>query len=199
MTHSPVDLRSAGGNPGARPARVGYQPPALIRAIGMVSTLFGIAAALMIFASVLITCHMIFVRGVLGQSTIWQTEAVIYLMIGATLLGLAYVQRLRGHVGVDLLPRLVPPMARRVLAVLVTVSTIAMIAAMVWYGWEMFHMAWKRGWKSESVWAFPLWITYLCVPLGFALYLLQLLADLWLASFGPAEELPEIHPERSPD
>jgi TRAP-type C4-dicarboxylate transport system permease small subunit len=58
----------------------------------------------MIVISVAITCQMIFVRFVLNQSTIWQTEAVIYLMIAATLLGLPYVQKLRGHVNVDLMP-----------------------------------------------------------------------------------------------
>ena len=171
----------------------------MLRAIGLVSTVFGVVAAFMILASVLITCQMIFVRKVLGQSTIWQTEAVIYLMIAATLLGLPYVQRLRGHVGVDLLPSLLPPGARRVLAVVVMVLTIGMVAAMVWYGWEMFHLAWRRSWVSETVWKFPLWITYLSVPLGFALYLAQLIADLWLATFGPSEALPEPHPERSPD
>jgi TRAP-type C4-dicarboxylate transport system permease small subunit len=47
---------------------------------------------------------MIFVRFVLNQSTVWQTEAVVYLMIAATMIGLPYVQRLRGHVNVDLCP-----------------------------------------------------------------------------------------------
>ncbi|WP_109467177.1 TRAP transporter small permease [Albibacillus kandeliae] len=199
MSAAPVAPRSAGADIGARDPRADYRPPFPLRAIGAVSTLFGVAAAVMILASVLITCHMIFVRGVLGQSTIWQTEAVIYLMIGATLLGLPYVQKLRGHVGVDLLPQMLPPALRRILAVVVMLATVAMVAAMVWYGWEMFHLAWKRGWKSESVWAFPLWITYLSVPLGFGLYLLQLLGDLWLATFGPETVLPEPHPERSPD
>ena len=58
----------------------------------------------MIVAAVAITCQMIIVRFVLNQSTIWQTEAVIYLVIAATLVGLPYVQRLRGHVNVDLIP-----------------------------------------------------------------------------------------------
>jgi TRAP-type C4-dicarboxylate transport system permease small subunit len=156
-----------------------------VRLIRTVSTVCGVLAAFMILASVLITCQMIFVRVVLGRSTIWQTEAVIYLVIGATTLGLAYVQRLRGHVGVDLLPSLLPAAARRLLAVVVMAATLAMVAAMVWYGWEMFHLAWVRDWKSESVWGFPLWITYLSMPLGFLLLLLQLLADLWVAAFGP--------------
>jgi TRAP-type C4-dicarboxylate transport system permease small subunit len=62
--------------------------------------------------SVAITCQMIFIRFVLNGSTVWQTEAVIYLMIAATLIGLPYVQRLRGHVNVDLLPLALPPRAR---------------------------------------------------------------------------------------
>ena len=178
-------------------ARTGDNP--FLKAVAAISTLAGWVSAAMIVIAVCIVCQMIFVRFVLNGSTVWQTEAVIYLMIGATLLGLPYVQKLRGHVGVDLLPHMLPSSLRRPLAALVMVATILMVAAMVWYGWEMFHQAWRRGWKSESVWAFPLWITYLSVPLGFGLYLLQLLADLWLAVFGPDTTLPEPHPERSPD
>ncbi|WP_295537593.1 TRAP transporter small permease subunit [uncultured Thioclava sp.] len=183
----------------AVPSGAAYRLPLALRVLGLVSTLSGIAASGMILASVLITCQMIFVRAVLGRSTIWQTEAVIYLMIAATLLGLPYVQKLRGHVGVDLVPHLLPVPARRVLAVVVTLATITMIATMLWYSWEFFYTAWHRNWKSESVWAFPLWITYLSMPLGFGLYLLQLIGDLWMAIFAPTEVMPEPHPERSPD
>ena len=158
--------------------------PLPVRLIRHVSGACGLVAALMILASVLITCQMIFVRVVLRQSTIWQTEAVIYLVIGATLIGLPYVQSLRGHVGVDLLPSLLPPAARRALSILVLGLTLAMAGVMIWYGYDTFHLAWSRGWKSESVWAFPLWIPYGAVPLGFALYLLQLAADLWLSLTG---------------
>ena len=158
--------------------------PAVLRAVRRLSDLCGLVAASMIVASVLITCHMIFVRAVLRQSTIWQTEAVIYLMIGATLIGLPYVQRLRGHVGVDLIPSLLGQTGRRALALFVLVLTLLMAAVMTVYGYEMFHLAWERNWKSESVWGFPLWIPYLAMPLGFALFVLQLCADLWLVIAG---------------
>jgi len=158
--------------------------PLPVRAMNAVSAACGAVAALMILSSVLITCQMIFVRLILNRSTIWQTEAVIYLMIGATLIGLPYVQKLRGHVGVDLLPSLLPPGPRRVLALFVLMLTIAMSAAMVWYGFDTFHLAWSRNWKSETVWAFPLWIPYGAVPLGFALYFLQLSMDLWMTVSG---------------
>ena len=150
----------------------------ILRIIAGISTLCGWVSAAMILSSVFITCHMIFVRYVLGESTIWQTEAVIYLVVGATLLGLPYVQLMRGHVNVDLLPLWTRGKVRIALAVLVLGMTIAVIGLMAFYAFEMWHFAWNRGWKSETVWAVRLWIPYVALPLGFGLYLLQLVADL---------------------
>ena len=38
--------------------------------------------------------------------------------------------------------------------------------------------AWSRGWRSDTVWGVRLWIPYAALPIGFALFLLQLVADL---------------------
>jgi TRAP-type C4-dicarboxylate transport system permease small subunit len=151
---------------------------ALERAIGGLSLVCGWLAAGMIVVSVAITCQMIFVRFVLNLSTVWQTEAVTFLMIGATLVGLPYVQRQRGHVNVDLLPGLLPPPLRKGLALLVLAASIAVMGVMFWYGYELFELAARRGWRTESVWGPPLWIPYLAMPLGFGLFILQLVADL---------------------
>ena len=170
--------------------------PLLVRAIGHLSTASGVVAALMILAAVLITCQMIFIRAVLGQSTVWQTEAVIYLMIAATLIGLPYVQKLKGHVGVDLVPSMLGEKGRRVLAFFTLVVTAGMILLMLYYAYDMWHFAWKRGWKSETVWAVPLWIPYLSVPVGFGLFLLQLVADLWMVVTGKTTAAPVAAEDR---
>ncbi|MBY6136730.1 TRAP transporter small permease [Leisingera sp. XS_AS12] len=149
-----------------------------LRLAAALSTLAGWCAAAMIVAAVAITCQMIVVRFVLNGSTIWQTEAVIYLIIAATLVGLPYVQRLRGHVNVDLIPLSLAPRARFALAVLTAVLSIAITAVMLWYGFEYWHFAWERGWRSDTVWGVRLWIPYLSIPVGFGLLLLQLVADL---------------------
>ena len=161
--------------PSARAASTGGY--LVLRLIKGLSTVCGWIAAVMILASVLITCQMIFVRFVMQQSTVWQTEAVIYLMIGATLLGLPYVQSLRGHVNVDLIPILVKGRARKILAGVVLLMTMAVVSVILFYSYENWHFAWERGWRSETVWAPKLWIPYLALPLGFGLYLLQLAAD----------------------
>ena len=164
-SHSSAAISHAGNNP-------------FLKAVAAMSTLAGWCSAAMIVASVAITCQMIVVRFVLNKSTVWQTEAVIYLMIAATLVGLPYVQRLRGHVNVDLIPLSLPMRARFVLAVMTSVISIIIVGIMLWYGYEYWHFAWDRGWRSDTVWGVRLWIPYLSIPVGFGLLLLQLIADL---------------------
>ena len=159
---------------GTEVARAPRHP--LLRAVAAISTVAGWVAAAMIFASVLITCHMIVVR-LSGRSTIWQTEAVVYLMIAATLIGLPYVQRLRGHVNVDLVPLALPAGPRRALALFVLGVSILLTAVALWFGWEYWYFAYERNWRSQTVWAVRLWIPYLALPVGLALFLLQLVAD----------------------
>lgn len=166
----------SGHNTTAAVARTAHNP--FLRAVAALSTLAGWCAAAMIVAAVAITCQMIWIRFVMNGSTVWQTEAVIYLMIAATLVGLPYVQRLRGHVNVDLLPIALPPRGRFVLAIITSGLSIAVVAVMLWYGYDYWHFAWERGWRSDTVWGVQLWIPYLAIPVGFALLLLQLIADL---------------------
>lgn len=164
------------GHSSAAAAQAGNHP--FLRAVAAISTLAGWLSAAMIVGAVAITCQMIFVRFVLNGSTIWQTEAVIYLVISATLIGLPYVQHLRGHVNVDLIPLMLPKPARMVLAIVTLSVSIVIVAIMLWYGYEYWHFAWARNWHSDTIWGVRLWIPYLSLPVGFALFLLQLIADL---------------------
>lgn len=152
--------------------------PLWVRAVESVSRICGAVSAGMILAAVLLTCQMIWVRKVNNASTVWQTETVIYLMIAATLIGLPYVQLLKGHVNVDLLPRLIPVSLHKLLACVTLLLAIAVIAVMLFHSAELWHFAWEKGWSSDTVWGPPLWIPYLAMPVGFGLYLLQLATDL---------------------
>lgn len=148
------------------------------RAVNFLSKIAGFCSAFMTLAAVIITCQMIFVRFVLNQSTVWQTEAVIYLIIGATLIGLPFVQRMRGHVNVDLIPLALPMSFRYWLAILTLSVSAGVIAIMLWYSYEYWYLAFSKGWRSDSVWGVQLWIPYSSLLVGFALLFLQLIADL---------------------
>jgi TRAP-type C4-dicarboxylate transport system permease small subunit len=163
-------------------ARHGGNP--VLRVIGLVSQLSGIVAALLIVISVGVVCQMIFIRFVLNGSTIWHTEGVTYMMIAATLLGLPYVQYLRGHVNVDLLPLMLPRGLRKALAALVLGLTLAVVGAMLWHGYGFWHEAWDWGETSNTPWNPKLWVPYLALPVGFGLYALQLAADFYAMASG---------------
>ena len=149
-----------------------------IKFVERISLLCGLIAAASIAFSVLITCQMIFVRYVLNDSTIWQTEMVIYLMLCATLVGMPYVQKLRGHVNVDLIPIYLPQGPRKVLAYISGLVSLAVVAIMAWHSLHLWHEAWANDWHSDTVWGVPMWIPYLILPVGFGLMALQYTADL---------------------
>ncbi len=58
--------------------------PAWAAAVCGLSRIFGVVAALMILLSIGVICQMVFVRAVLGQSSIWQTEFVTFSLVAAT-------------------------------------------------------------------------------------------------------------------
>jgi len=130
--HSFAAVSHTGGNP-------------FLKFVAATSTVAGWFSAGMIFAAVVITCQMIFVRFVLNQSTIWQTEAVVYLAVAATLIGLSYVQRLRGHVNVDLVPISLTSRGRFILAIFTYSISVAIVGIMLWYGFEYWYLAWDKG------------------------------------------------------
>lgn len=153
----------------------------LVRGISLVA---GILSAAMIVVAVGLTCQMIFVRFVLNESTVWQTEVIIYLTIAATLIGLSYVQMLKGHVNVDLVPMLMPRGVRTALAWLIGIVCLALALALTYYSFEYWSKVYTRGWRSGTIWDPQLWVPYLALPIGFVLLSLQYIADLLALATG---------------
>lgn len=169
-----------------------------VRVVHALSRICGVTAAMMIFASVFIVCQLVFMRYVLNASTVWQTEIVTYLMIGATLLGMPYVQLLRGHINVDLLPLYLKKTPRKVLFSFCVVLQLLVCAVVAFYSAEVFLQAWNGGWRSSSVFGTPLWIPYLAMPLGFGLLVLQYTADLMMTTRVEDPFLPASHQPLNP-
>ena len=147
----------------------------------------GILAAAMIGISVLIVCHLVFMRYVLSAPTIWQTELVTYLLVGATLIGSPYVLKIGGHVSVDLLPHYLSAIGKKRLAIIGSLAGIFFCGVLFLSGLDLWHEAWTGQWLSETVWAVPLFVPYAALPLGFGLMLLQYVADLTTLLRGEGE------------
>lgn len=149
-----------------------------VRAVSALSRYCGVFALLLLVAAILIVCQMIFVRYVLNGSTVWQTEFVTYAIVAATFLGSPSVLIERGHVGVDLLPESLVGTPQVIVKLIAGVLSLAFCIALACSGWIYFHEALAGGWKTATVWALPLWIPLLPMPVGVGLLCLQYIAEL---------------------
>ena len=77
---------------------------------------------------------------------------------------------------------------QRGLMILAALAGFAFAAVMCWYGVQMVEFAMSVGERSESTLRFPLWLFYLCLPVGMALTVVGYLAQLWrlLFAFDPS-------------
>ncbi|MFT5489618.1 MAG: TRAP-type C4-dicarboxylate transport system permease small subunit [Alphaproteobacteria bacterium] len=149
-----------------------------INSVKFLSRIAGIASAALVGAAIIVVCQMVFMRYALNASTIWQTEFVIFSLVGATLIGSPYVLLVKGHVNVDLLPLYFGARGRFILALLASFGGLTFCGLLAWTGWELFYEALINGWRTETVWSLPLWIPYLALPLGIGLLSLQYVADI---------------------
>ncbi len=137
----------------------------------------GAIAAALIAIAILVVCQMVFIRYVLNDSTIWQTDFVTYALVAATFFGAPYVAQVKGHVNVDLLPMYASPRWRKVLAFISIFFAFSFSAIFAYTGWELWYEAWSGNWLSETIWEIPMWIPYLAMPIGMTLMSLEYFAD----------------------
>jgi len=150
-----------------------------VRFITSISKLCGVIAALLIAAAVVVVCHMVFVRAVINQNTIWQTDFTTYSLLAATFIGSPFLLLNRGHVNVDVLPHYLGQTGRFWLALVAGLMSLAFCATMTVLGFEFWYEAWSNSWVSDTMWRVRLWIPYAAMPIGFGILTLQYVASLY--------------------
>lgn len=159
-----------------------------IRFVHAISNICGVIAAVLVGLAILVVCQMVVMRYFLNASTIWQTEFVIFSLVGSTFIGCPYVLMVKGHVNVELLPHYLGRRGRYFLALIASSLGLLFCAILAWKGYGLFHEALVEGWTTDTIWALPLWIPYLSIPLGIGLLSLQYVADL--LSLASGQEMP---------
>ncbi len=149
-----------------------------IRGITLVSQLLGLCSAGLIAAGVLVVCHMVFVRYVLNQNTIWQTDFTTYCLVAATFISSPYVLLSRGHVNVDVLPHYLGDRARYRLALVAAIMSLAFAVVMTVLTFRFWLESWENNWVSDTMWRARLWIPYGAMPIGLGVLSLQYVADI---------------------
>jgi TRAP-type C4-dicarboxylate transport system permease small subunit len=99
----------------------------------------------------------------------------VFLLVGATFLCGAFVQSIRGHVGIEALSTLLSKRVDALRRIAVDALSLAFCAFFAWKSWTLLHEAWVDKQTTSSSWAPPLWIPYLLMAVGMTLLSLQLL------------------------
>ena len=146
-----------------------------LAAINRVMVAIGMLALLV--ASIVLTSSVV-TRYFFKASTDWQDETAVFLLVGATFLAAAFVQSIRGHVGIEAVATLLSKRIDAIRRIAVDVLSLAFCAFFAWKSWTLLHEAWVEGHVSSSSWAPPLWIPYLTMALGMTLLTLQILLQV---------------------
>ena len=136
---------------------------------------FGMVALLL--ASLVLTSSVV-TRYLFKSSTDWQDETAVFLLVGATFLCGAFVQAIRGHVGIEALSSLLSWRVDAARRAGVDLLCLAFCAFFAWKSWTLLHEAWVDKQTTSSSWAPPLWLPYGLMALGMTLLTLQLLVQL---------------------
>lgn len=136
-------------------------------AIFVVSSMALIVAALVLTEGVL-------ARNLWGDSSEWQEEVTVFLLLGAMFLSMASVQARRGHIGIDALTGLLPVGLDRGRRVLVDVTSLAFVGFFSWKCSQMLKESIVEDSHTMSTWGPPLWIPYSLMTAGMVLLTLQI-------------------------
>jgi TRAP-type C4-dicarboxylate transport system permease small subunit len=127
---------------------------------------------------------MVFVRYVLNQNTIWQTDFVTWSLVAATFIGSPYVLLTRGHVNVDVLPLYLGERPRWWLALASVLMSLAFCLVLLWLAGRFWLESWEQRWVSDTMWRARMWIPYSSMPIGLFILALQFIADLMMLVSG---------------
>ena len=127
--------------------------------------------ALVLTAAVL--TYSVLTRYFLKIGTDWQDEASVFMLVGAMFMCTAYVQSLRGHIGIEALATLLPDSVNRARLLLVDIVSTLFCSFFSWKSWTLFYEAWSQGQTTSSSFAPPLWIPYSLMAVGMSLLTLQ--------------------------
>jgi len=112
----------------------------------------------------------------LGNSTSWELELSIFLMVSSLFLASPYTLLTRGHVGVDLLGHYMTEKNALRLTVIADLLGLIVCVFLAVICFEFTLEAFIKGDRTESVWAPPKWPLYAMMPISFALTALQYIA-----------------------
>ncbi|MBO8162157.1 MAG: TRAP transporter small permease [Brevibacillus sp.] len=133
-----------------------------------------------VVVTIFLATVLVFVNVVLrafGAGTTWSEELIRYLIIWLTFIGGSICVRKGEHVGIELLPEFLPNRFKRVLRIIVNVIVISFLLFLLKYSVELTQFNFQTGQTAPAL-GIPMYIVYLCLPIGALLMIIRYAADI---------------------
>ena len=143
--------------------------PALSKFNRICASISGIGFLIIIF----LTVYEVVVRYALKAPTAWTLEISSYILLSATFLSAAYTLETGGHISIDLIPTLLKPQPRKILAIIVDVLGIVFVALWLWKSAVLAWDSYSLHWVSRTRLEVTLWPFYAVIPFGLFFLLVQ--------------------------
>ena len=159
-----------------------------------------VKAIRVVAAAVVVVCFAYMTLAVLAQvfgrylfnySISWTEETAKFAQIWVVFIGAGIAMRRGWHVAVDVLAGMLPLGPARALSVVVAVGCIGFLGVVVYGSFALIELGWL--FETSPVLLIPMWIIYLCIPLGafyFALEMVLSVVERWDKPYGPRSETP---------
>ncbi|MEQ8349268.1 MAG: TRAP transporter small permease subunit [Sneathiellaceae bacterium] len=126
------------------------------------------AAASLVVICVLVLVDVTAYAAGLG-SIGWTSDVAAYGLLYSTMLAAPWLVRVKGHVTLESVRRMLPGRVQRVMEILVCVLSILACLMLAWGGVLLIDDSIARAAVDYRVLAIPRWLLYLPLPVGFAL------------------------------
>lgn len=163
------------------PAASTDEAPRLARCdalLARVENLFNLVAALCIFALMFLGMAQVLGRKLFNAPMSGYIDFVELSMATFAFLGIAYCQRLGGHVRMEMVLNVAKGRAHWAMEVAGTVLGLFVTTILIYYGFTHFERAWTLGDSTIDA-ELPVWPSKLLVPIAFSLLWLRLAVQLW--------------------
>jgi TRAP-type C4-dicarboxylate transport system permease small subunit len=159
-----------------KPSQKGFSLVGLAeKLVAFLAKIAGYGAFIAILSAMLAIVYEVIARYLFSWPTAWEIEAAIFLLIFATFIGSVHALQDDAHVSMDMIAAMIRPRIKAKLNAATSLASLSFCILVSIKGWGMWWEAYSLDWHSDSIWAPPLWIPYIFLPIGFTVMALQYL------------------------
>ena len=132
----------------------------------------GFLGACLLFATALLFTNVA-LRYFWKSSIFWAEEMLRYLIVWITFIGASTCVREESHISIDVLSNMLNDKGKRILKLTLNVAGLLFGAWFLTVSFSCLRQVKSSGQVSATIGNVPMYVIYLCFPIGFLLYVLQ--------------------------